>query len=58
MFPQIGIELAYEGGMGLQQSAPRRLSAPARQRLLDQPVDESSHITQWGMFLHMQQVTA
>jgi hypothetical protein len=44
--------------MRLQQSPPRRLSAPTRQRFLDQPVEESSHITQWGMFLHVQQVTA
>ena len=39
MFPEISIEPAYEGGMGLQQSAPRRLSAPARQRLVQPDLD-------------------
>jgi hypothetical protein len=43
--------------MRLQQSTPRRLSAPPRQRFLDKPAEESSYITRWGIFLHMQQVS-
>src|SRR6266567_7275011 len=44
---EIGIELADERGLRLQQSTPRLLSAPARQRLLGKPTEESSYITRW-----------
>ena len=57
LVPEVGVELTHEAGMRVEQSPPRPLSAPARQRLLNKPAEESSYITQRGMYLHVQQVT-
>jgi LUD domain len=55
---EIGIELADECGVRLQQSAPCPLSAPARQRFVDKPVEARGCWTQPGIYLHVQQVSA
>jgi len=45
VLPKIGVELAHERSVRLQQRTPRQLSAPTRQRLIDKPAERNAYIT-------------